>query len=397
MWAQEFRKYGFWDRFLLDSDIPIYTTLFAHLSGFVTHLFYGRIDQYTFPGVLKTLQLPFWIATLFMILSMTDKKKINKISTPLTFMILLNPSTIMNLNILGYMDVFYIFFLFLSIFLIDKMDANKKIVPLLFAASFVIGPFTKPQYIMFMPILFIFGFYKIYKYKLFRQSILGVMLAIFILLITLAIGSNNIKDFIHHGGWMIDIYANRILSQDFVVANFPNFWQIVNAFVHNGLNIFDVNLRYWIDPVLADRGKLLFIVVFIGYSVLFGNAFFNKKSYNIRKVGSTYVLLIASLWTITIYSIFNTTVHENHLVAAVFLSATLYAIRPDRKNIFIFIFFTLFNFVNLIYYYRFGLSGLFGISPDLSWISFNLPVAMSFFYILALLIYSRKFLKGEII
>lgn len=404
-WAIKFTEDGFWTRYFSLSDIPMITTMFVYLSGLVTKFIFGTINQSNFPGVLKVLQLPALLLTVYMSLSMA-KNNINfkKLIIPITLMIMLNPAIIMNLGFLGYLDVLFAASLIGSICCLHNISnkiGNIYINTAVFSLLIVISPLIKPQYVMFLPVLGIAGAYLILKNKLIKVSILGALVGVSLLMAVVSLGADDLKEFLTRIIWTKDIFVDRILGQAFVVANFPNMWQIYNFIERQcktGCSLYEmffVRPLYWIDRPMAIAGKKIFFIAMSFYGFFFIKALFSKYSIELRQSFSR-VVVIACVWMNVIYSYFNTAVHENHLIATVFLSVLLFALKPNIKNFGVFLFFTLFNFINLYYYYGFGLSPFFGYWAPHKFGGVSIAMILIFVYGGSLLYFTKRLIQGHL-
>lgn len=401
-WARQFNESGFWENFYELSDIPLLTTMFVHLSGYLTKIIYGTINESSFPDVLKILQIPFLLIIVKFSLSFLKKSKRMALSSPIILMLLLNPAIILNLGFLGYLDILFATSLIGSVYLLNLLNLKKRhsqINAIIFFAVLVIAPFIKPQFIMFLPILMIFGIIIIFKNSLIKASLTGLLIGVILILISISVGSGSLKEVFIRLNWIYTIFGGRIMGQAFVVANFPNAWQVYNFIYHHcvsscSLNtIFYQELGYWIDKPLAMSGKKLFYSAVIFYGFFFIKGLFSKSSLILRK-SYTKTVIVASLWMNVIYSFFNTSVHENHLIATVFLSVLLFAIEPNAKNFKIFIYFTLINFIILYYYYGFGLSGFNGYLPPHNFGGISITALLIFIYGGSLIYFTRRLIKG---
>lgn len=401
--SKEFVEYGFWPKYYSLTDIPMLAIMYVYFSGLVTHFTYGVINQYTFPGILKIFQIPaLLIMAILPVMFIKNKFRAKKLLIPITLMTMLNPAIILNLGFLGYLDVLFIASLLICIYLIYRIEnkiGNIYINAALFSALFVISPFIKPQFVMFIPVIGLIGAILIIRNKLLKVSIWGALAGVTLLALLVSLGAQDFREFALRIFWTKDIYEKRIIGQSFVVANFPNIWQISNfierqcKFDCSLHEIFFVRPKYWVDKNIADAGKNVFFVALAFYVILFVKGLFSKASTELRK-SYTHITIVACLWMNVLYSFFNTAVHENHLAATVSLAILLYAYKPTPRNFKIFLFFTTLNAINLYYYYGFGMAAFFGYWPPHKFYDFSIPMLLIIVYTGLLVYYTWRLIKG---
>lgn len=385
-WAKVFTDTGFWSNYLSLSDIPLLATQYVYIAGIITKFIFGIVTEETFPPVAKTLLLPFLFSCLYLLFLMMKPKVRGKLQLPVLLMLLLNPAVILNLTILGYLDILFVAALFFCVYLLRSIESEVKLSfwkPFLFSTLLVVGPFIKPQWIMFVPVLVIFGGILFFKRKALKEALLGLLVGGLTILLAVSLGTGSFNEVITRANWVIFIYINKIGGQPFVVANFPNFWHFVNLVFHicqqscgakqfisgtchqnctisDFTTIFFRPFPYWINKFIAVPGKLLFIFTAVLYGFVIANQIIARRLLSSGE-NFTKLTITGAIWTNVIYAFFNTTVHENHFIAAVFLSIALFAVSPTWGNFLLVVFFTTFNFLNLFYYYGFGITGLFGL------------------------------------
>lgn len=217
-WAQAFVASGFWQNFLPLSDIPLINTGIVYLSGLLTQAAFQTVTPATFPGVFKAVMLPLLVATALIAKQLTGKWLA-------AILILVNPAIFLNFSVLGFMDVVFIFCYFLGLWLLQKRIKGNlsKILPFAFSVVLILGFLTKPQWILFFPVLAVFGLLVFYQHSLYKPYLAGFLAGGLIFVLTLSVGTHSPREFLHRVDAVRVTYTRTVGGQIFVVANFPNF------------------------------------------------------------------------------------------------------------------------------------------------------------------------------
>lgn len=306
--------------------------------------------------------LSIWLFSIYAIRFLVNRK-----DTLVLFLfatLLLNPAILIHTAILGYQDGFYISILAISIVLIGQIDNLKnkaKLQMLVVAFLLVFGTLAKWQFIIFLPSLTCVLYKLAVKCNLQKQFRRGIIFGILFGFLTLLVGSNSVYDIIQHSYGSV-LSLHRITHDGFVTANFPNFWFIMGFLqrLPKLLNTGDGSIFYsssfpWFDRKIQSDGRYVFLII----AVIMTSIIIYKVK-RLKKINFANLATVLSLWSIIMYSEFNTGVHENHLISAVPLSLLLFTYNKTFRSAIFLLWFSVFNFLNLNHFYGLGSKGIFG-------------------------------------
>ena len=398
-WTKDFFIFGFWQAFAVNSTYPHLLNLIFYATGGLVKVLHFQVGAYENIFLLKSVAIIAF--ALIAVLLYYQASYRNSRMKLMAVLFLLNPAMVLNVSVQAYMDVFYLLALAGIFFMMSRMSRSKSIksLSIFFIWIFLlVGPFLKWQFFIFWPSLIPVAIYLTYKEKKFKIAFIGLLISL--ALITFPLIPKAKSTFVLR----LRVRAlsqsfDRISNEKFVVANFGNLWQIVNGirliltgekYLQDYLSVFTNPIPYWEDQRLKYQGRFIFLLVF-GIFLLIAT---NKLRIIKKIVWYDYVLTL-SLWTNVIYVLFNTSVHENHFIASVVISAFIFITNPSFKKFLLYTFFTLINFANLNFFYGLGQSGLFGYDYHLTLFNFNTSILISFSLIIFFLIYFIRFLKSK--
>lgn len=398
-WTKDFFIFGFWQAFAVNSTYPHLLNLIFYVTGGLVKVVHFSVGSHENVFFLKSVAITaFALIAVFLYRQSSYRNSRMKL---MAVLFLLNPAMVLNVSIQAYMDAFYLLALACIFFMMSKMSEPKsrKSLYIFFIWIFIlVGPFFKWQFFIFWPSLIPVTIYLTYKQKSLKIAFIGLLVSMAIIIFPFIPKAKSAL-VLQLRIRAISQSFDRISNEQFVVANFGNFWQIVNGLrliqpseksIPNYLSIVARPIPTWEDYSLKYQGRFLFLLVF-GIFLLIAT---NKLRIIKKIIWYDYVLAL-SLWTNVIYVLFNTSVHENHFIASVVISAFIFITNPSFKKFLLYTFFTLINFANLSFFYGLGQTGLFGYDYHLIFSNFNTSILISFSLIIFFLIYFIRFLKSK--
>lgn len=398
-WTRSFFDLGFWRSFEIYSTYPHLLCLIFYFIGYITKLLKFAIGGPFNVFLLKSSTIAaFALASILLF-----KKSKDQISKLIAVLTLFNPAIFINSTILGYTDAFYLLALVIIFYLIDNLSKASKNS---FKDTFflwlvlVIGPFLKWQFFIFFPILGAMVIILSYKRREFKGALFGFMTGLMVVITPLVFKAKSFPTIFKR---FIDVkFAfERLVNNDKAVfANFANFWQLVNYFhtnklwgVKSWLDYFSAlknPLSLWVDPKLNYEGRLLFYLIL---GVIFITSLLKIKQ--IKKQDLLNLSLSLSLWSIFIYALFNTGVHENHFMPSVIIAYFLFVKHPGFKSFLLLTIFSLYNFLNLNYFYALGETGLFGFKYSIFLFGLNTSLILSIFLLIFFVFMFYRLLRSH--
>ena len=371
-WVNDFFNLGFWEGFKKNSTYPHVLNQVFYLTGIYSFFVSGsQIGPYF---VVAHKLLAYLMVIISSVILFNRANTVN--GRVLALSIPLNPAVLLHTTILGFMDAFYILFLILTIVMFSKlMDGKTSLFNLILAIlALTFGPLLNWQFLYFTPVFMLILLYLFFvKRKYVMLKVLFFSFLIFILSLLIPVSGMNLFERV----FALVISFARITTENFVVANISNFWQIVNFFVHKCSLSYCEGLPrnmllYWQNLELMRLLRIPYLVLLLTYSLILLTKMnilsipFVHKMRSIRLRDPELFLIAVCLWFNLIYVLFNTGVHENHFIPSVLLSAWLVIRKGTRISLILFMFFTFYNFINLLIFYQFGMRGLFGIVPGMN-------------------------------
>lgn len=283
---------------------PFYILVLAfvgHLSNFLQFILHVDVH-------LIMIKLPAIIAdivTSYFIYKLASKRLNPTISFILSILYVFNPVVFTNSTLWGQADSFFTMTLLIALLLIDEGKLSLS------AAVFTIGVLTKPQGIIFLPVIgyeLIFDFIKTKNPKNIGLSALLVAATTAIVIIPFSAG--------RAPTWLIDLYVNTAEGYKYAAMNAYNFFSLLGANNRPDNETFFI-LDYY-------TWGMLFIVL---TSLFTGFLYF--VNYLKHKQASRSIAPIAALIQITGVFVLSSRMHERYLFAAVALALVAYIFYKD--------------------------------------------------------------------
>jgi dolichyl-phosphate-mannose-protein mannosyltransferase len=271
-------------------------------------------------NMLILIKLPSIIADI--ICSMMIFKVANKRTDSITAIVIcalytFNPAVIFNSSVWGQVDGFFTLFIVLMVLFI--MD--EKLI--LASFIFIIAVLIKPQALIFTPLL-IYAFISKKNLKIFVYSII-VSIASFIILILPF--SLNQKFY-----WIFVKYFSTLSSYPYGSLNAFNLFSLLGGnWVSDNNTFLLLPFKYW---------GSIFIVLIVAFSL-----FVYLKSKHSWK--STYIafFIISAVFVLT------SKMHERYMFPAIILALLWYIYSLNKKALYLFVGFSITEFINVAYVY----------------------------------------------
>jgi dolichyl-phosphate-mannose-protein mannosyltransferase len=283
---------------------PFYILVLAlvgHISNFIKAILHLDI-------LIIMIKLPAIIADIvssYIIYRFASKRLNPTVGLILSVLYAFNPVVFTNSTLWGQADSFFTMILLLALILIDEGKLSLS------AAVFTIGVLTKPQGIIFLPVIgyeLIIDFIKTKNPKNIGLSALLVAATTAIVIIPFSAG--------RAPTWLIDLYVNTAEGYKYASMNAYNFFSLLGANLRPDNETFFI-LDYY-------TWGMLFIVL---TSLFTGFLYF--VNYLKHKQDSLSIAPIAALIQITGVFVLSTRMHERYLFAAVALALLVYIFYKD--------------------------------------------------------------------
>src|SRR3989344_4608906 len=382
IWTRNYIDNGFWQGYWNTTSHPHFMALIYFIVGRIV-LFIGQpLGSQAHIVVLKSVSILLIQACGLLLLNI--KRTNSRLLTVLLLTFLLNPVFIEHTSILGYTDAYYYIWLALSLYLSFRLSQKSdSLTIMLFFLTLVIGPFTKWEFLIYTPALFIPAAVTVIKSKSINPALLGAFIGLVIVVVPLLITAETWLEFSFRARGVLQAWQRITTDESFVVANFGNVWQILNyvktfhiSTVADFFSHLSERFPFWWDPVIHRQGRLVFFSVFMPMALL---AALKTK---VIKSNPFRLTLALVLWTNLIYVLFNTGVHENHFVVSTLFAAFLMVSRWNLTSLIWYLLISWINFSTLSYFYGFGRVNMFGLTGNLNLWGLNISLVNAFLLIL---------------
>ena len=361
LYAPNFFKLNNWNEEFISFYPPIYSYILYFLVIVKKSLF--ELGFYISYHTLIKSSLIIFEILLFGILFIFKESFNIKNFNVLLFSLIFNPALIISGSMLGYVDIYAIFFLILSLLFI----LNNSIYLSIF--FFFTSILTKQLSLVLLPI-YIFYIYKKYKLKIFLKISLFSILLILIFLSPFIFftGLNELNlgviFFDNQNSTLVGLIKTLYWGtfRNDISSNGLNIWWIYSSLIqliknwsfHLNFfqNIFLIKFEYmkslggtWNLESLTSK---LLMIIFTTYNLTLIAKYPTKNNF----------LFICFLQYYS-YSLLATGVHENHFIFAVplILINILYCLKKEILILSTYV--SLFSFINMFYFYGFAGDGDF--------------------------------------
>lgn len=305
----------------------------------ITHSKEGSLAWMNGPLLNFFLRFPAIIADLlmgFLIYKVVTSQRSKRIGLFTTSLFLFNPVILYNSAFWGQMDAINNFFFYFSLFLLVK---KKYFLSILFCS---LSLYVKLSFLPLLPIFFLI-LYLLKKNKL--QLFISIISSVFLIVIlTFPISPSPHT-------WLIQFFTQNLLPEMKNITSFSfNFWWLIfKPWISIGqpTDLFNFSEIRLIDSPLDSNNFLNISLGSWGYILFFTfltPLFYKIISIKSRIASKSNLFLIFSIIAILFY-LFLPDMHERYFYPFFPLFATYVGL--SQKNLSIFIFLSLLNFINL--------------------------------------------------
>ncbi|MNW43222.1 putative dolichyl-phosphate-mannose--protein mannosyltransferase [compost metagenome] len=331
-WAQHAVEKGLGSFYSEDifADYPPGYVYVLYILGWIRTLFdlnYGDV------GTILLFKLPAMLADLvagYLIYVMASKKSGGKslLGLALAAMYLFNPAVIINSAGWGQVDAFYVVFLISGIISLTERRMERS------AVWFAIATLIKPQTLIFTPV-WLLAAWHYRKWKSITVSILYGLITFTLLALPF---------FWNNGGLsaLLKLYKTTLSSYPYASVNAFNLYAL---FGYNWASIED----RWLLFSFSTWG-IIFILFAVAYAIYIS---IRKRG---KSLGESYFIALA---LIVIMFVLGTKMHERYMFPVMLLSLFSFLQLRDRRLLYLFLGFSITQFVNVAYvlsYLNMGLS-----------------------------------------